>query len=143
LTSNVSTFIHAREECEAYLRLLAIAKEHIHDGRQTCLVARLFSSVAQNKVNVHYGEEHSRLSRDQSICNEDIVPSDQSGLLSAVTFGASKDYTSRMNSLFVDRLVYVTEWQSFLRDCQVDWKHYAKVVRRLHGILLCSSRSYE
>jgi hypothetical protein len=122
----VSTFEHSREDCETYLRLLPTSKAHIHDGRQICLVARLLSTVARNRFNTHYGEQHSRLSRDQSII--EALPSGESRLLSMLSFRASEDFLARLNNVFVDRLVYVTEWRSFVSYCQADWRHSAQVV---------------
>jgi len=80
-------------------------------------------AAVSNRFSAHYGQEHARLSRDQTI----LVPinSRKSWLFIPafkLSFGVCDFYLSQFNKLFVDDLVYQDQWRLFITKSQDDWK---------------------
>jgi hypothetical protein len=123
MTSKVSTFPYNAEECANFLQLLGNSRGNIANGHITCFVARLWYFIVSNRFSAHYGQEHARLSRDQTI----LVPinSRKSWLFIPAfkfSFGVCDFYLSQFNKLFVDDLVYQDQWRLFITKSQDDWK---------------------
>ncbi|KIK68523.1 hypothetical protein GYMLUDRAFT_92048 [Collybiopsis luxurians FD-317 M1] len=139
LTSQTSTFLYARSECEQYIKILKLARQNSTDGHQVCVIARLWRQVCLNRFQTHYGQEISRLSRDQAILYNPPQPSRISAVAQVLTFSASDVYLAKLNDLFVDRYVYFAQWQPFIRRCLRGWKRSfwtASAILLFHGILL-------
>jgi len=122
LTSSVSTFHYTAAQCAEFLDLLRSSRAEIMNGTTTCYVARLWSTVASNRFTTHYGQEVSRLSRDQAI----IIPSAEKHWATAAATralcGVPNAYFSRFDKLYVDELVYEDQWKSFMSETLDDWK---------------------
>ncbi|KAJ4490175.1 hypothetical protein J3R30DRAFT_3360969 [Lentinula aciculospora] len=123
MTSQNSTFFYTQQECAQFIKILKLARERSADGHQVCVIARLWRQVCDNRFVTHYGQETSRLSRDQAILYH---PPQSSSRISAVTrfitFAASDTYQAKLDDLFVDRLVYFSQWRPFIRRCLRGWR---------------------
>ncbi|KAF8889704.1 hypothetical protein BD779DRAFT_1671802 [Infundibulicybe gibba] len=110
MTSRLSTFPYSAPDCKKFLKLLEQSRGHIQDGRTTCFVARLWTIVVRHWFSTHFGQEHARLSRDQAILAG--IPENHrwKGLISNVTLGTSDTYIQALDDLFVDHIVYATQW---------------------------------
>ncbi|KAJ7081734.1 hypothetical protein C8R44DRAFT_894962 [Mycena epipterygia] len=83
----------------------------------------------------HYGQEHSRLSRDQSILfDPEQKHPGISILMGYLTFKTSDIYLTRLDDVFVDHIVYVDQWSQFMSDCLQDWRR--SLFGALSGLLL-------
>ncbi|KAJ7512641.1 hypothetical protein B0H11DRAFT_1946634 [Mycena galericulata] len=140
MTSRVSTFPYSKQECEAFVSLLKNSRDHVADGNITCTVARLWSLVCRNRYITHYGQEHSRLSRDQAVV---YAPETKSPFISAVasrlSFKTSDRYLAKLDDVFVDHLVYTEQWKNMITDCLRDWRrasHGASLGLMLHVFFL-------
>jgi hypothetical protein len=82
----------------------------------------LWGTVASNRFTTHYGQEVTRLSRDQCI----LVPSSEKHWITAaasrVLCGVPNAYFAKFAKLYVDELVYEDQWKSFMSECLGDWK---------------------
>ncbi|KAJ7240437.1 hypothetical protein C8J57DRAFT_1370797 [Mycena rebaudengoi] len=140
MTSRVSTFPYSKEECEGFVSLLKNSRDHISDGNITCIVARLWSLVTRNRYLTHYGQEYSRLSRDQNVLyGPEISHQWVSTVASRLSFKTSDRYLARLNDVFVDHLVYAEQWKAIVTDCLRDWRgasHGAFTGLMLHLFLL-------
>ncbi|KAJ7148856.1 hypothetical protein C8R46DRAFT_1311040 [Mycena filopes] len=140
MTSRVSTFPYTQQECEAFVSLLKNSRDHIGNGNIVSTVARIWSLICRNRYLTQYGQEYSRLSRDQAVLYD---PSTQHRWVSAVasrlTFGTSNRYLARLDDVFVDRMVYIEEWKSMVTGCLRDWRstsHTAFFALMLHMFIL-------
>ncbi|SJK98591.1 uncharacterized protein ARMOST_01859 [Armillaria ostoyae] len=122
MTSGVSTFFYSQGECATFLKVLRSGKDHNEDGHQTCVAARLWSIVCNHRFSVYYGQEFSRLSRDQAVLFHPEEKVFLEPLVSFISLGNSASYSKRLDDLFVDRLVYVDQWQPFMSKCLQEWK---------------------
>ncbi|KAJ7136840.1 hypothetical protein C8R44DRAFT_767978, partial [Mycena epipterygia] len=126
MTSRVSTFLYTAQDCSAFVTILQGCRGNMANGHTTWIIARLWSVIDHNKYITHYGQEHSRLSRDQSILFD---PEQKhpwiSTLMGYLTFKTFDIYIARLDDVFVDHIVYVDQWSHFMNDCLQDW-------RRLH-----------
>lgn len=43
-------------------------------------------------------------------------------LSSRLSFGGSENYLARLDDLFVDDLVYIDQWRTFVSTCLEDWR---------------------
>jgi len=122
MTSGVSTFFYSQGECATFVKVLRTGKDHNEDGHQTCVAARLWSIVCNHRFSVYYGQEFSRLSRDQAVLFHPEEKVFLEPLVSFISLGNSASYSKRLDDLFVDRLVYVDQWQPFMSKCLQEWK---------------------
>ncbi|KAJ7936490.1 hypothetical protein B0H13DRAFT_326466 [Mycena leptocephala] len=67
MTSRVSTFLYTTTECKDFVNILQGCRGNMDNGHTTWIIARLWSVINHNKYLTYYGQENSRLSRDQSI----------------------------------------------------------------------------
>ncbi|KAJ7785164.1 hypothetical protein DFH07DRAFT_1054549 [Mycena maculata] len=123
MTSRVSTFIYTAQECNSFLTILEGCRGNITNGRTTWIIARLSSIIGHHKYITYYGQEHSRLSRDQSILFD---PEQKhrwiSRVFASLTFKVSDDYVARLDDVFVDRIVYADQWARLMGDCLEQWR---------------------
>ncbi|KAJ7231978.1 hypothetical protein C8J57DRAFT_1384368 [Mycena rebaudengoi] len=121
-TSRVSTFPYSKEECEGFVTLLKNSR------------------VAHNRYLTHFGQEYSRLSRDQTILyGPEISRQWISTVASLLSLKTSDRYLVRLNDVFVDHLVYAEQWKAMVTDCLRDWEgasHRAFTALMLHQFLL-------
>ncbi|KAJ6615927.1 hypothetical protein B0H10DRAFT_1879518 [Mycena sp. CBHHK59/15] len=140
MTSRVSTFPYSKQECEAFVSLLKNSRDLSADGNITCTVARLWSLVCRNRYLTHYGQEYSRLSRDQAVLYAPEVKHPWvATLASRATFETSDRYLSQLDGVFVDNLVYTEQWKKMVSGCLRDWRgasHGAYLGLMLHIFLL-------
>ncbi|KAI0315004.1 hypothetical protein OF83DRAFT_1174249 [Amylostereum chailletii] len=123
MTSTSSTFPYTKEECVAFLDLLSHSRDEVSDGRVITYVARLWTVVSNFRFITHYGEEHCRLSRNQSIIESpEPKKSIALNLTSTVLFNLPKAHQERLEDLFVDDLVYRANWQAFISNLTAEWK---------------------
>lgn len=70
----------------------------------------------------HYGQEKSRLTRDQTIMD---VSRAQEGrmfaLWSRLLFNIPALYNDSFESLYADEIIYQDEWRDFAPKCRDDW----------------------
>ncbi|KAJ7581535.1 hypothetical protein C8J56DRAFT_267598 [Mycena floridula] len=126
LTSTSSTALYDKETCANFLKLLKSARDHVSDGHQTCLVARLWYLTMLHRTTVQYGTAHCRLDRHQAILGD--APSEVSALTSAfsrLSFRTYDAHLDRVKKQYVDRLVYEEHWKQFVSENLVEWRDVA------------------
>ncbi|KAJ6473544.1 hypothetical protein C8R47DRAFT_987233, partial [Mycena vitilis] len=136
MTSRVSTFPYSKQECEAFVSLLKNSRDHHSDGNIICTVARLWSLICRNRYLTNYGQEYSRLSRDQAVLYDPETKNRWvSTVASRVSFKISDRYLAQLDDVFVDHLVYSEQWVSMVTACLRDWRGASLGVRLLHIFL--------
>lgn len=131
LTSTVGTFPYGAEQCKEFMDLLrdhvSGSSEVLADRYIICVVARLWGQVARHRFLNFYGEENARLSRDQRVVNN--APKDMPFLFKmfsrTVLFNIPEKYSSELDGLWVDNLVYAEPWKVFVKRVTEDWKETA------------------
>ncbi|KAE9407931.1 hypothetical protein BT96DRAFT_954259 [Gymnopus androsaceus JB14] len=113
ITSQTSTFFYTRKECKQFIKVLKLARQNSADGHQVCVVARLWRQVCDHRFQTHYGQETSRLSRDQAILYDRPEPSRVSAVARYMTFNSSDVYLAKLNDF---------QWQPFIRRSLQGWK---------------------
>ncbi|KAJ6586470.1 hypothetical protein DFH09DRAFT_1274909 [Mycena vulgaris] len=135
MTSRVSTFLYTAQECSAFVTILQGCRGNMANGHTTWIIARLWSIIYHHKYMIHHGQEHPRLSRDQSILFDPVQKYRWiSNIMASVTFKTSEKYQARLDDVFVDHIVYVHEWERLMGDCLRDWRGSA--YGALSGLLL-------
>lgn len=123
MTSEYSTFPYTSEQSARFLKLLRPYQGKEPDSHILCFVARLWGIVASHRFSTHYGEQHCRLSRDQTILFD--TPAEKhwsSSVLSRLLFGLPAECVDKFESLWVDNVVYTEQWRSFMTFCQEERK---------------------
>ncbi|KAF7335713.1 hypothetical protein MVEN_02226800 [Mycena venus] len=123
MTSRVSTFVYTAQDCKVFVDILRGCKDNMNNGHTTWIIARLWSIIDHNKRLTFYGQEHSRLSRDQSILwdPEQKYPR-ISTILALLTFKTSGIHQTRLDDVFVDHMVYADRWEQLVGDCLKQWR---------------------
>lgn len=71
----------------------------------------------------HYGQQRARLCTGQSIidgpCHQERR---MFKIADRLLFSVPREYTRRLDALFVDRLVYLQPWRKFISAAQNEWK---------------------
>jgi hypothetical protein len=148
MTSEYSTFPYTSAQSARFLKLLRPYQGKQPDAYVLCLVARLWGVVASHRFSTHYGQEHCRLSRDQTILpiravRQHWLPSTLSRLL----FGLPANCVDKFESLWIDDMVYVEQWRDFMTSCQEDrklvvsWALGARIINLLTLAFSMGSRS--
>ncbi|KAF7426193.1 hypothetical protein PC9H_008560 [Pleurotus ostreatus] len=123
MTSAVSTFPYTPKDCRKYIDLLKNAREDTQDMYNVCVIARLWVLIMNHRFTTHHGQESSRLSRTQSILAPKIyTPNFVSRAITRLTLGLSDVYTSKLDDVFVDDLVYTEQWHELMQSNTKDWK---------------------
>ncbi|KAJ7862478.1 hypothetical protein B0H14DRAFT_2505724 [Mycena olivaceomarginata] len=145
MTSRVSTFPYSQKECEAFVGLLKNSRDHLSDGNIVCTVARLWSLICRNRYLTYYGQESSRLSRDQAVLYDPETKNQWvSTVASRISLKTADRYLVQLNDVFVDHLVYSEQWKSMVTSCLQDWRgasHEAFLGLMLHLFLLALTPS--
>lgn len=90
-----------------------------------CILQSLTRLTASHRFSTHYGQEHCRLSRDQTILSTpELKQHWLSSGMSRLLFGFPANCVDKFDSLWVDGTVYVEEWRKFMISCQEDRKLY-------------------
>ncbi|KAF9269667.1 hypothetical protein L218DRAFT_850859 [Marasmius fiardii PR-910] len=111
-----------RQECFQLLDLLKLARDNMTDGNQVCVIARLWRSIYHHRFQSHHGQEIARLSRDQAILHRPQPSPWFTTVLSILTLRTSTRYHVQLSDNFVDELVYISQWQPFVKRTIQDWK---------------------
>jgi hypothetical protein len=123
LTSNLSTFPYTTLQCKNFLKLLQSSRDRINEGHVVAYVGRFWSIILYNRYETHYGQEHSRLSRDCSILQDDITEVQWTRpYLSVLSFRTADKYLDTLDGLFVDKFVYGNAWCTFMGTCLTTWR---------------------
>ncbi|KAJ7270261.1 hypothetical protein C8J57DRAFT_1321533 [Mycena rebaudengoi] len=134
MTSRVSTFPYPAQDCEKFVKLLRHAKGYLADGHTTWIISRLWAFIDRDRALHHYGQEHARLSRDQAILYSPNQHHWVSTIAAWLSFSISDTYLARLNNLFVDHIIYIDVWKSFMADCLYEWRH--TTYRAFSGLIL-------
>uniref|UniRef100_A0A0W0FRH9 WW domain-containing protein n=1 Tax=Moniliophthora roreri TaxID=221103 RepID=A0A0W0FRH9_MONRR len=122
LTSRTSTYFWSADECRQLLDVAKIARDRSADGHQVCALARIWRTIFRNRVETHYGQEIARLSRDQPIIYDATKPTKVFEIANLFTFKTAGRYHAKLSDIFVDRLVYIAQWQPFITNAVRDWQ---------------------
>ncbi|KAF8273489.1 hypothetical protein EI94DRAFT_1716017 [Lactarius quietus] len=127
LTSETPTFPYPPEQSEEFIDLLQRGKDRASSPYVITYVARLWATVANHRFFIHFGEDHCRLSSDQSIL---AVPDNKQSLIltiitNALLFGLPNEHQAKFESLWVDQLAYTSPWR----------KHVSGTVEELNLIM--------
>ncbi|KAI0366832.1 hypothetical protein BV20DRAFT_1123971 [Pilatotrama ljubarskyi] len=125
MTSMNSTFPYVAKECKQFVRVLEAAKQRLDQPPSVCIVARLWSIASRHRLQTHYGQERSRLSRDQLIL--DLPETQTSRIFAGVShllLGIPQVYAEKLQSLFCDEIVFVHPWRDFMSGCREEWQQY-------------------
>jgi len=132
LTSDAPTFPYTAEEDEKFINLLQLSKEHACNPYVITYVARLWGIVANHRFFTHFGEDHCRLSYEQSILE---APERKSHLLltaiSKALFDIPNGHRARLESLWVDNMTYTSVWRKFVSERIEDLKFYMVLLSAL------------
>jgi len=135
MTSRVSTFVYTAQDCKVFVNILQGCRDNMNNGHTTWIIARLWSIIDQNKYLTFYGQEHSRLSRNQSILWD---PEQKhpwiSNITAYLTFKISSIHQARLDDVFVDHMVYADRWAQLVGDCLKQWR--ASASGALAGLVL-------
>ncbi|KAF7336161.1 hypothetical protein MVEN_02163500 [Mycena venus] len=138
MTSRGSTFNYTAKDCTVFVNILLGCRGNMNNGHTTWIIARLWSIVGtnepldfftnnffpdHNRYLTFYGEENSRLSREQSVL-WDPEPKYPwiSSLLAYCTFKTSDLHLARLDDVFVDHMVYADRWEQLVGDCLREWR---------------------
>ena len=125
LTSFDITFCYCPGKCAQFTKLVKPYRKLPIDGRVLCIVTRLNSHVATYKLMNHFGQPHSRLSREISILNAKPRSTHRlSSTLSRILFGVSASFLNRSECPIVDDMVYDEQFQEFCANCQEDTRRF-------------------
>jgi len=110
------------------------------------------------RYETHYGEEQSRLSRENSIIAQDEQEIQWTKpLISVLSLRTADQYLTRLESLFIDEFVYGHAWNAFMATCIKGWQrsglnsaalllyaphHYVPPIEILIFIVLLACISY-
>ncbi|KIY66674.1 hypothetical protein CYLTODRAFT_423214 [Cylindrobasidium torrendii FP15055 ss-10] len=122
MTSDGSTFPYPRRDCEAFVGLLKNARESPQASHHVVLVSRLWGVILQHRFATHYGQPLSRLTRDQSIVHAPSSNLRTARFVGALTCGLAKHYSKKLDDVFLDRYVYVEQWQILMATCIREWQ---------------------
>ena len=76
----------------------------------------------------HFGQPHSRLSRDVSILNAKTPHTHWlSSTLSRILFGVPASFVDRLERLVVNDMVYDKQFQEFCANCQEDTRMFINI----------------
>lgn len=138
LMSTTSTFPYSATECSNFIRLMTTAQDldRCHSAQTCWSVARLWSMICHHRFNIHSGQEHCRLSRDQSILaqparSNNMVYTATNWLLCSIP----SLYESLLEDLWVDQLAYINQWRPFIQSCKEEW---ILAIAMLFSIILCN-----
>ncbi|KAJ7120005.1 hypothetical protein C8R46DRAFT_127852 [Mycena filopes] len=137
MTSYTSTFPFPAQMCEGFLRLLQ-GRKGLKDSYTTCIVARLFSLIDNNKILTFHGQETARLNRDQEVVWNEKQHLGQgwiSSVFSGITFRTSEIHRARLEDNFVDHVVQTERWAELVESGLEEWRTSA--IWALAGLLLC------
>lgn len=140
MTSTLSTFPYDTATSEKILNLLITSQDKIHRGEVVALVARFWGLISKqplvkavrslirspvyNRYETHFGEEQARLSRDSVILDGGESQELQwtRRLSSKLTLGVFEHFIRKFEGLFVDNVVYGSEWDSFMNHSIQNWR---------------------
>ncbi|TFY63082.1 hypothetical protein EVJ58_g3464 [Rhodofomes roseus] len=126
MTSATSTFPYNAKECSEFLEVVKAAQECVLDGHIVATIARLWNVILHHRFTIHYGEEHARLSRDQSILDcPATTPSPFFCILSRLFFRIPEANVHQFDQLYVDNLVYAEPWRQAMKAHRGDWLLHA------------------
>jgi hypothetical protein len=113
LTSDTPTFPYTAKQSEEFIDLLQRGKDHASSPYTITYVARLWATVANHRFFIHFGEDHCRLSSDQSIL--EAPDSKRSLALTIISktllLGLPDEHQAQFESLWVDQLAYTSPWR--------------------------------
>ncbi|KDQ58431.1 hypothetical protein JAAARDRAFT_34225 [Jaapia argillacea MUCL 33604] len=124
MTCDVAVFPYSREQCSQFLSLIgSTGSGDITDGNVIFTLARISSSIAQQKFNAHFGQEVVRYTRNESILGSpERKRSWLMAICSRILFGIPDTYVAKFEELYVDKLVHVSQWDTFISSCREEWK---------------------
>jgi len=138
LMSTTSTFPYSAQECSNFIDLIKTSRDldRIHSPHTRWSVARLWSMICHHRFSIHSGQEHCRLSRDQTIL--DLAELRHSLAYTAADhflFSTPSVYNRLLEDLWVDQLAYVNQWQPFIKSCKEEW---TMVVALTFAVMMCN-----
>ncbi|GBE84018.1 hypothetical protein SCP_0510780 [Sparassis crispa] len=123
MTSDFSTFPYDAGQCTCFLDSIRSAQACILSPHSVCVIARLWVVVAHHRFITHFGQKTARLSRDQSILD---TPPTRRGwlfaLCSRILFSIPAAYAEQLDLLYLDNLVYVSQWRDAMAAYRAEWK---------------------
>ncbi|KAJ6496129.1 hypothetical protein C8R45DRAFT_985081 [Mycena sanguinolenta] len=123
MTSRVSTFPYTAQDCKVFVQILQGCRENMNNGHTIWIIARLWSLINSNRCLTFYGQEHARLSRNQSILwNPEPKHPWISAIMKYLTFNASEIHRNRLEDVFVDHMVYADRWAQLVGDSLKQWR---------------------
>ncbi|KAI0792372.1 hypothetical protein C8Q75DRAFT_731609 [Abortiporus biennis] len=125
LMSNTSTFPWSAQDCNNFLDVLKTAREcnRLNSSHTKWAVARLWVTVSNHRFTIHYGQDQCRLSRDQSIVEtEEEQRKWLYNVSSKLLFNVPTQYSSLLDDLYIDQLVYANQWRDFIDSCKEEWR---------------------
>lgn len=122
MTSETCTFPFDADQCSKFAKIIDAGAPE--DRYMTCVIARIWSSVARHRFDHFYGEEYARLGRDQKrIECKQLHKSTLMTFCYMVSFGFPESVEAELNSLLTDNLVYVIHWRKFAHSIIKEWKN--------------------
>ncbi|KAH8101124.1 hypothetical protein BXZ70DRAFT_934529 [Cristinia sonorae] len=123
-SSNVSTYPFCREELASYIQILTAARDadRLDSPHMRWTIARLWAVLYNHRFMTHYNQDVCRMSRDQSIIDFGTkLESRTFSLLSTLSFRTASTYKAALQRLWVDEIVYISDWRPFIAASHQDW----------------------
>ncbi|KAN0131012.1 hypothetical protein V8E53_011145 [Lactarius tabidus] len=110
LTSETPTFPYTATQSQEFIELLQISKDHASSPYTITYVARLWATVANHRFFIHFGEDHCRLSSDQSTLE---VPDNKQSLTldilsNTLLFGLPNGHQAKFEKCWADQVFYIS-----------------------------------
>lgn len=95
-------------------------------------IARLWYNILHSRFFNHYGQEHPRLDRNQSILGEFVTEDHRVFRIAKyLCLGLPETHHARLNGIYIDNMVDRRDFHTFVADCLDDWKTSISWVREL------------
>lgn len=88
------------------------------------MVARIWGAIVRSRHQIHYGQEHARLDRNQHIIDEEEGQGILFSIASRILLGVPANFAKQLERTWSDNLVYVHVWHDFMTAAQNEWRQH-------------------
>ncbi|KZT06031.1 uncharacterized protein LAESUDRAFT_759574 [Laetiporus sulphureus 93-53] len=143
MSSESSTFPYGAEQCISLLQL--IEGSDTKSTYTTCIIARVWVTIARSRYQNFYGQDYARLGCLQRRLDPPGIISTHEWLVklcSSLLFGIPRTIVVHLEFQYVDNLARRSHWQKFIESIKPEWiqvSALAVAVLITSGIFLNSS----
>ncbi|RPD62911.1 hypothetical protein L227DRAFT_407808 [Lentinus tigrinus ALCF2SS1-6] len=121
LTSTMSTFPYDAQQCKSFLQIIDVDTEC--DEYLTWIIARLFTSMSKHRYHTFFGEDHARVSREQT--RFEVIKYERPfaiKFISGLLFNLPKTHTAELDGLASDDVAYAIYWHEYAVTLLRGWR---------------------